>query len=239
MDADRQGACARNNALWCDAVLKAAGATTHMKAGFWYTDGPLLPLYPGAITLSPNPGPDFYAAIKALPPDAAVKDSFDCLDLASMGYRRLFSGTWLFRPARAGRKPPASFSRQTVTHADGLKTWLTAWNENEKLHKVFPAKLLEKASIEFAAIKGKDGFKAGAVLNSGPKFDGKDILGLSNVFCRKSWLYSALHDLLEPFPHRPVCTYEADDDVLPVYLETGFERCGRLSVWLKNNTNDR
>ncbi|MBO9461568.1 hypothetical protein [Labrenzia sp. R5_0] len=117
--------------------------------------------------------------------------------------------------------------------SESLKKWLAGWNENESLHAVFPSRLLERKTIDFAAIIKDGKVKAGAVFNTGPKLDGKDILGLSNVFCRKSWLYSALHDLLEPFPNRSICTYENDASVLPVYRQLGFEPCGQLSVWLK------
>ncbi|MBN9673199.1 hypothetical protein [Roseibium aggregatum] len=233
MDTGRQGACAHNNALWCNAVLTAAGATARFHAGFWQAEGRSLPLYPDIVTLSPQPGAEFFAALSALPANAAVKDSFDSLDLQASGFEKLLTGTWLFRPAQTANKPALSTNWQKITHSEGLKKWLTGWNENVNLHRVFPPSLLNLKTVDFAAITGNGAIKAGAVFNSGPKLDGKDLLGLTNVFCRKSWRYSALHDLLEPFPHRPVCTYEADDKLLPVYRQLGFESCGRLGVWVK------
>lgn len=234
MIAKRQDACAHNNALWCDAVLKSAGATTRFHSGFWQAVGTSLPLYPNMVTLSARPTSELTAALEAVPSGTAVKDSFDALDLRSSGFQKLFSGVWLFRPPQSSRRSPVSSSWHKVTHAEGLKKWAAAWNKDETLQRQFSPKLLETSLIEFAAIQDNGAIKAGAVFNKGPDLGGIEVLGVSNVFCRKSWLYSALQGLLEPFPHKPVCTYEADGDVLPVYHQLGFEECGQLSIWLKN-----
>lgn len=234
MIAGRQDACAHNNALWCDAVLKAAGAKTDFLSGFWVAQAKTLPLYPNIVTLAASPGADFFASLDALPKGAAIKDSYDSLDLAPKGFQKLFSGTWLFRPPKTDKRPPIQSDWLKVAHAEALKKWLAAWNSNEQLHGVFSPKLLEQRTIDFAAITRDGGLRAGAIFNTGPKLDGKDVVGLSNLFCRKSWRYSALHDLLEPYGHKPVCTYETDDELLPVYRQLGFENCGRLGVWLKD-----
>lgn len=233
MNTERQDACARNNALWCDAVLKSAGAATRFQSGFWQAEGTALPLYPNIVTLTSKQSGDFYAALEALPLNTAVKDSYDCLDLAPAGFRKMFAATWLFRPEEAARKPPVSPGWHKVTQPDGLKKWAAAWNGDETLHRLFSPALLDNRSIDFAAILKNGSPNAGAVFNSGPRLNGKDLLGLSNIFCRKNWLYSALHDLLEPFPHRPVCTYESKPDLLQVYRQLGFLECGSLGVWQK------
>ncbi|WP_428642611.1 hypothetical protein [Roseibium sp.] len=233
MIAGRQEACAHNNALWCDAVLKTAGARTRFRPGFWQAEDRILPLYPGLVTLSAQPGTDFYTALESLPPNAAVKDSFASLNLGPLGFQKLFSGTWLFRPAQSATRPPHGAGWHKVTHVDGLKKWLAAWNADEELHHILSAKLLDMNAVDFAAIYKEDGIRAGAIFNAGPKLGPSEVLGLSNVFSRKNWLYAGLHDLLEPFPHRQICTYETDDGLLPVYRQLGFEDCGRLGVWLK------
>ncbi len=234
MIAGRQDACAHNNALWCDAVLKAAGAGTRFHAGFWEAKGTVLPLYPNIVTLSAQPGSDFYAALETLPAAAAVKDSYADLNLAPLGFRQVLSGTWLFRPELAGHRPPISSSWHKITQPDGLKKWRIAWSTDETLHHLLPASLLNRNAVDFAAVMKDDGIRAGAIFNRGPKFGNSEVIGLSNVYNRKSWLYSALHDLLEPFAHRPICTYETDENLLPVYRQLGFEDCGRLAVWLKD-----
>lgn len=233
MLAGKQGICARNNALWCDAVLEAAGAETGFHPGFWSAQDRVLPLYPNIVTLSEKPGAGFSTALEALPKNSTVKDCFDSLVLDPLCYRRLFSGTWLFRPAQTAKKTPLRSDWHKVTHADAFRKWLTAWNGNETLQAVFSPKLLGKASIDFAAVVKDDAVRAGAVFMSGPRVDGKDVVGLTNLFCRKSWRYSALQVLLAPYGHRPVCTFETDDGLLPVYRQLGFEPCGRLSVWVK------
>jgi len=233
MIAGRQDACAHNNALWCDAVLKTAGARTEFQNGFWFAREKSLPLYPNIITLTDTPGADFYTSLKTLSRGAAIKDSFDSLDLAPLGFQKLFGGSWLFRLAKFDKRPPIQSDWHKITHGEALKKWLAAWNGNEQLHGVFSPKLLEKRAIDFAAISKNGDLKAGAVFNTGPKLDGKEVVGLTNLFCRKSWRYSALHDLLEPYGHKPVCTYETDADLLPVYRQLGFEECGRLAVWVK------
>jgi len=233
MIAGRRDACAHNNALWCDAVLKTAGAKTEFHNGFWLAQEKSLPLYPNIVTLSADPGPDFFASLEALPTGSAVKDSFDCLDLAQMGFHKIFGGTWLFREAKSKKRPPIQSDWRKITHAEALKKWLAAWNGNVQLHHVFSPRLLDRRAIDFAAISRDGELKAGAVFNTGPKLNGKDVVGLSNLFCRKSWRYSALQHLLEPYGHKPACTYETDDALLPVYRQLGFEDCGQLSVWQK------
>lgn len=233
MVSGKQDACALNNALWCDAVLKAAGASSRFSTGFWQASGTVLPLYPNIVTTSARPDPDFKAALQSLPSNTAVKDSFDCLDLSSFGFQKLLTGTWLFRPAPSDKRPAISSTWQKISHREGLRKWAHAWNDTESLHHIFSPRLLETNAVDFAAIVKDDAIKAGAVFNAGPKFEGKEVMGLSNLFCRRNWRYSALRELLTPYPHRPVCTYETDDDILAVYRELGFETCGRLSVWLK------
>lgn len=233
MIAGRQDACARNNALWCDTVLKAAGARTAFHGGFWIAREKVLPLYPNIVTLSAKPAADLYAALEMLPEGAAVKDSFDTLDLAPLGYRKRLSGTWLFRPPVSEKRPPISTGWHRISHSEALKRWLAGWNADESLHAILPSKLLEKKTVDFSAIVKDGAIKAGGIFNTGPKLEGKEVVGLSNVFCRRSWLYTALHGLLEPYAQKPVCTYEEDDGVLPVYRQLGFDPCGRLGVWVK------
>jgi len=233
MVAGRQGACAQNNALWCDAVLRAAGAKTEFQSGYWHAAGEVLPLYPNIVTCSQKPSTDLKTALAALPAGAAVKDSFDCLGLASMGFRKLLSGTWLFRPPQTFRKPPLQSDWHKAKHPEALKKWLNGWNSNDSLHAVFPPQLLDLNTVDFATVSKGETIRAGAVFNRGPKLGGKEIVGLSNLFCRRSWRYAAMHDLLEPFANKPVCTYETDEELLPVYRQLGFEECGKLSVWLK------
>ncbi|MHA7775669.1 hypothetical protein [Roseibium sp. M-1] len=233
MIAGRQDACAHNNALWCDMVLKSAGAKTEFHGGFWIAREKVLPLYPNIVTLSAKPAADLYGALDTLPQGAAVKDSFDTLDLTAFGFRKLFAGTWLFRPPVSQKRPPISTDWHKIIHSEGLRKWLAGWNGNESLHSVFPPKLLEKKTVDFAAVVKDGTIKAGGIFNTGPKLEGKEVVGLSNVFCRRSWLYTALHGLLEPYAQKPICTYEDDDSVLPVYRQLGFEPCGRLGVWVK------
>ncbi|WP_420412970.1 hypothetical protein [Roseibium sp.] len=225
--------CAQNNALWCDAVLKAAGAQTGYHHGYWQALGATVPLFPNIVTVTDDHGADLTSALAVLPANAAVKDSFNCLNLRSLGFEELLTGTWLFRMPQSSRKPPAPPSWHKAVTVESLRKWLEGWSDKEVLHKIFPAKLLEVQAIDFASILQDSTLKAGAALNHGPACDGKNIIGVSNVFRRKSWLFGALHDLLEPYPHRPVCTYETDDELLPVYRQLGFEEVGKLTVWRK------
>ena len=230
--------CAQNNALWCDTVLKASGAKTSFQHGYWIAEGNLLPLYPNLVTLQSKPDADLKTILHSLPVNAAIKDSFDSLDIAHHGFRKLFTGTWLFRPAQSDRKPPAASDWQKAVTLDGLQRWLDAWNDNTSLHSVLSPKLLKDPFVEFASITNADEatIKAGCIFNHGPAINGKKLVGLSNVFHRKKWLYGGLHALLHPFPHLPVCTYETDNELLPVYSQLDFEDCGKLAVWLKVET---
>jgi len=225
--------CARNNALWCDAVLKAAGARTEFHKRHWLASGVQVPLFPNIVTLSVDHCADLETGLAALPPNAAVKDSFNRLALGPEGFEKLLTGTWLFRKAQNARRPSSPPAWQKAVTTDALRKWLSAWNGKESVQQVFPVGLLENRKIDFAAVTREGQLQAGAVLNHGPVSDGKEVLGVSNVFCRKSWLYGALHDLLESFPHLPVCTYETDPGRLPVYRQLGFEPVGELTVWRK------
>lgn len=225
--------CAQNNALLCDAVLSAAGANTRFQSDYWHSEDKQLPLYPNVVTLNRKTGPELMAALTALPPKAAVKDSFDCLELHHRGFDRLFRGTWLYRPAISSRKPPAKFDRKKVLTQDALIKWLEAWNGNESLHQVFPPNLLKKQALEFAMIEQDGAIKAGCTMNFGPKQDGKEMIGVSNIYYRKKWLYGALQALLGAYPHHPICTYETDADHVAVYRQLDFQECGSLSVWVK------
>ncbi|MEP3045340.1 MAG: hypothetical protein ABJL55_05415 [Roseibium sp.] len=219
-------------------MLSKAGATTRFNNDYWVAEGKQLPLYPNLVTLNNKSGPELISALKALPPGAAVKDSFDCLELKHRGFEKLFSGRWLFRPAQSSKKPPVSSDWQKVMTLDALAKWLPAWNDNETLRQVLSPKLLKSATVDFAMIMDGETIKAGCTFNQGPKCDGKNLIGLSNIFYRKKWLYGALRSLLQPYSHHPVCTHESDETLLPVYRQSGFQDCGKLAIWVKNKSQE-
>ena len=87
---------ARNNALWCDAVCRAYGRPGEFHDTLWLTRLGAPRFYPDAVTLSGSESaPAQIEAIAALVGSTrerewAVKDSFQALELNSLGFEPLF-----------------------------------------------------------------------------------------------------------------------------------------------------
>ena len=100
MTTDRASLCARNNALWCDAVCRAHGLPGEFVGGLWLNRQPVPRFYSNAITLSPKDPAGQRAWVEHLLTRRArfsVKDSFAALDLSGLGFDVLFEATWLWR----------------------------------------------------------------------------------------------------------------------------------------------
>jgi hypothetical protein len=90
-----------NNAAWCDAVCCAAGGLTEFANGLW-RNAVLSPAYfPNIITIdsAAKLGGVEEAIRKLAVKDAqvAVKDSFRNLNLAPIGFSKLFDASWIWR----------------------------------------------------------------------------------------------------------------------------------------------
>ena len=100
MTTDRAALCARNNALWCDAVCRAHGVPGEFVGGLWLNRQPVPRFYSNVVTLSPKDPAGQRAWVEHLMTRRAsfsVKDSFVALDLSRLGFDVLFEATWLWR----------------------------------------------------------------------------------------------------------------------------------------------
>jgi len=91
--------CARNNALWCDAVCHAHGLPGEFLAGLWLNRRPVPRFFSNAITLSTKDPVGQRAWVEHLLTRRtrfSVKDSFAALDLSDLGFEVLFEATWLW-----------------------------------------------------------------------------------------------------------------------------------------------
>ncbi|GAB3708465.1 hypothetical protein GCM10027598_12880 [Amycolatopsis oliviviridis] len=92
---------ARVNARWCDTVCRTGTFTARV----WKSQRRTPPLYPDAVTLTPDATVEDVLDGIDLSPGCAVKDSFACLDLAPAGFQLLFEATWITRTARMPLEP--------------------------------------------------------------------------------------------------------------------------------------
>lgn len=103
-----------NNAHWCDALARAHGAATELRAACWINHGAAPPYTPQLITLAgPDAAAEQLAAIERLRLQARgqalhVKDSYACLELAALGFELLFDATWISAPELL-RRPDLHF----------------------------------------------------------------------------------------------------------------------------------
>ena len=240
MIAGKQDACAHNNALWCDAVLKAAGAKTEFLGGFWIAREKTLPLYPNIVTYSEKPGADLNAALATLPKNSAVKDSYDRLDLAHLGFKKLFAGTWLFRPPQSSRKPPLQSDWHKAKHPEALKKWLNGWNS--QMTACMPSSLAQSFwisnTIDFATVSKGETIRAGAVFNRGSEArTARKLSAFPTCSAAGAGGTAAMHDLLEPFRQQTglhIRDRRRASAGLPSARICGVRKA--LAVWLKDLT---
>ncbi|MGW0748853.1 hypothetical protein [Streptomyces sp. NPDC002587] len=224
-------AAARNNAEWCDAVVRGHGPAGAFAPGAWTSAHRTPPLYPDAVSLAPGaPAAGLVAAIDTDGPGCSVKDSFADLDLAAHGFEVLFEAQWIHRPAGAPQATGSRLEWSEVTTAGELEAWEAAWDGEESTGLFHPALL--GADIAFLAGRADGRIVAGAVANRGRDA----VVGLSNLFAHDdadtdaAWT-GALTAIAARWPDLPVVGYEAGDD-LDAAVRAGFAPLGPLRVWL-------
>ena len=222
---------ARNNADWCAAVWRSHGLTVEDGPGLVLCPARTPRFYPNAVTVERGASPaDQVAAIAVLGaarPDIplAVKDSFARLDLAPLGFTRLFEARWVHRRAMSDPGPPGPLRwRRIETEAD-LAAWETAWNDDGDPVRVFRPELLDDSSVAVLA-----GFDAnGAIRAGGVASEGAGVLGLSNIFGSRRGVLQAAAALK---PDLDMVGYESGND-LKAMEYYGFSALGPLRVWTR------
>lgn len=227
-------AAARDNAEWCDAVVRGHGPAGAFGPDCWTSARRTPPLYPDAVTLAPGAsGPALLAAVDTAGPGCSVKDSFADLDLTGDGFAVLFEARWIHRPAATPAPAGgAHLEWSAVTGGAGLAEWEVAWAGEEGTGLFHPG--LPGRGALFLAGRAGGRIVAGAVAHRGSG----GVVGLSNVFAHDdagtgaAWA-GALTEVAARRPGLPVVGYESGDD-LDAAVEAGFTPIGPLRVWLQD-----
>jgi hypothetical protein len=233
---------ARNNALWCDAVCGAHDRPGEFHDTLWFTRLGAPRFYPDAVTLSGvESAPAQIETIAALVGSTrerewAVKDSFRCLELNSLGFEPLFDAEWVAMNPRLPdlrAHPAAEYRSASVTSEAGLIAWEQAWAGEEvnaaAISKpcVFMPRLLTDTNVIFVSIQGDGGIVGGGILNRGA-----EVVGLSNLFGSTiDMVWRSVAAMAgEIFPGLPLVGYERGYELAAAH-QAGFETVGPLRVW--------
>ncbi|MFI6091231.1 hypothetical protein [Streptomyces sp. NPDC051218] len=220
-------AAARNNAEWCDAVCRAHGVPGEFGAGVWSSARRTPPLYPDAVSLTPEASAaDLVARIDTASPGCSVKDSFACLDLEPLGFEVLFEARWIRR--EVGAPAGAHLGWEPLKSAESLPAWETAWNDGDASTGLFrPGLLCDDTKFLAAYAEGR--IVAGAVANRAAS-----VVGVSNLFTsadeESAWA-GCLAEVARLWPGLPVVGYESGES-LAAAVGQGFTPIGSLRVWL-------
>ena len=160
-----QTVAARNNAEWCDVVVRSHASPTRFDDDAWTSGTRTPPYYPDAVTLVPSPDvPDLLSRIEASA-GCSIKDSFASLDLAPAGFRVLFDAEWIVRtsPSTTAADPPLGWTR--VRDREELSAWENAWRSEDGPTDLFRPELLHDESVAILARHTHNQVVAGGVLN--------------------------------------------------------------------------
>ncbi|HVJ31731.1 MAG TPA: hypothetical protein VND94_01335 [Terriglobia bacterium] len=240
---DNVSLAAGNNAAWCDAMLRAHGCATHFSEHLWFTTAPAPRYYPNVVTLSGAAATaSQLATIGALAAAArethmpfAVKDSFNLLDLAPLGFSCLFEAEWLQLPADRRRQetPPADASWQVVATAAELRSWEAGWGDSGGA-ALFPAALLDDARVRVLACRQDGRVVAGCVTCHDTGAHDAGVVGYTNLFVpdqdSDAWRASAIAMIAAEYQDLPIVGYESGGDITAM-RRCGFETIGALRVW--------
>ena len=235
-----------NSVRWCDTICRAHGIPGRIEASCWSNPRVVPRFYPNLITLDERSGEAQRAEIQTLiesafAPAWGVKDSFACLDLNDLGFRKLFDARWIWRAAEAPLpKDDSGVVWSTVDGARQLEIWEAAWGNHDTnasapiagaLPRVFPAELLDDPDAVFLAGRSRDSITAVAIANRSD-----DVVGVSNVFAlrgetERCWA-GCVRAVEKRFPKLPMVGYQRGNDLASAQ-SVGFESVGPLRVWLR------
>jgi hypothetical protein len=214
------------NARWCHAVCAGHEIVGHFATDAWTCATRTPPLYPDAVTLTPEVDVDRLLARIDTSAGCTVKDSFANLDLRTHGFDVLFEAQWIERlPHADGSSTTAPW--RTVRD-DELATWVRSWAGDDEPNPVLTPGLLTEPVVVLGRFD-EDRVVAGAILDPA---DG--VVGLGNVFgpegeLPRTWRECATTiDSLELVGL--VVGYESGAS-LEAACGAGFRPLGPLRVW--------
>jgi len=219
-----------NNAAWCVSVWRSHDLPVERRLGLVACEGAPPRLFPNAVAIdvagvaADQAGWLGELAAKASGP-VSVKDSFAALDLASIGFERLFDADWIARPAGlgVGGADPALEWRLVETEAE-LTEWEGVWAgpQGAGAPRVFTAPLLADRGVGFLAGRRDGELAAGCILTPAGR-----VVGIGNVF----GAYEAAVDIAATmFPDHAIVGYERGED-LKRARGCGFNTLGKLTIW--------
>lgn len=218
-----------DNIAWCDAMLRAHGATPRLDARRWRCDGFAPPFYPNLITRrrGARVDEDIRELLPTLPPGWGIKDSFAELALEGRGFERIVEARWYARPVPA-RRAEAS-CRATASAVAGDAAALARWCAARRRiagdgADAFPPSLLAREEIAFHQLERDGRIVAGLVATRRTR-----VSGVSNLFGAVPDLQRCLAALAAR--GRPLVGY-GDAEELAALEPLGFVPLGRLCVWI-------
>jgi hypothetical protein len=220
----------RNNALWCEAVLRARGISSRWAGSFWLAAERAPTYYPNLITLSE--AADIQAGIvelsDRLAPGWGIKDSFSCLELGDQGYSLVMSGSWYAQSEAVPEQPDAPGDVRVVLGAAELAQWLVGWGGGEPDGvPVFPPAMLNTEGVAFIHRIEDHRSVAGLVANLSD-----EVVGISNLFGAGEQLAACI-DQARAFGRRRTLVGYGDHDELALLESFGFVALGPVRIWIR------
>lgn len=232
----------QNNAHWYEALCRIHGIPNERHAGYWMSRHTMPPYMSNLITLAGVAHVEAQqAAIRAMieidgKPHFSVKDGFQCLDLAPLGFDILFHATWLYRsPSTPLPDDVRGLEWSVVSSPVELSTWEQTWrgtkaNADAQGHApIFTPDLLRDPDFHFLLGRRGAANVATAALNRSG-----DVVGISNVFSDVEGVGplfpGAVRLATKVHPSLPMVGYERGASLVDAQ-QAGFEPLSGLTVW--------
>ncbi len=244
-------AAVQNNAAWVAAMHAVHGHTGEWGADLWLTRAAGLPLYPNAVTLTPDGLLAQTVKLRALvaaglPAGWSIKDSYANLDLKPLGFEPLFEAQWYARPPEGGNGA-AGVRWSKVSDPAGLAAWEQAWRSRAgnamAVAPLFTPALLADPNLTFLA--GRTGEAADAPIVAGliahhTGAGESEVVGLGNIFLPEeggeALRPGALAAAEAAYPGLPLVGYDHGAELEAMWAQ-GFVVLGPLRIWTFSSGN--
>ena len=204
----------------------AHGSVGRFLVHTWVNAEPVPRFYPNVVTLTTGEADiaEQRQAVRILqkshlPGRWAVKDSFNTLDIARLGFEVLLEANWI---------------RKAQPRAGAMVSGLAWQRVGPGGDDSFPAALF--SDDNFAMFSAK---RDGVVVAGGTLYRSDGVVGLSNVIAEFDDEPAVWRDLASlaaaTFPGFPVVGYESDDELKAAH-KAGFEIGDPLRVWVVGRT---
>jgi hypothetical protein len=169
----------------------------------------------------------------------SVKDGFQCLGLAALGFDVLFHATWIYRaPGAELPEDEPGLAWSVVSNPAELAEWEQTWRgttanaDARGRTEIFLPSLLRDANFHFLLGRRNAVSVATAALNRS-----SDVVGISNVFSGDEsagpLFPGAVRLAARLYPSLPIVGYERGASLFEAQ-RVGFEPLGGLTVWVRS-----